>query len=605
MDPDGADTASQLVMVSGSGIGASGAPIAMANVDELAAGTRTSGGVHLHHSGGDLALLPLPVNPGDPRTAPFVQGDAVAVADTGTGDIEVTNDGGDLIVRGDVRAAGDGMMGAGGSVTLGVSDPDASIRFLTLGGTLLEAADDVTLDGDLELGSNGSIAAGGDVTFAGAVDTDSVLPIARDLEIVADGVVRFGGDVGSQRPLRSLAVDGATELAQDTSFRTVFESLFDTVDAAADDAAALSIVAGSVGFAGNLGANGRLRGVSVDSDVVLFTGDGAQTVEAGADGIALNPAGLSSPPPIANVGKVDGDLRLETTGALALGPNQKLTVDGTATLVGDSVTVGDVSAQAIDVQSDDFQVHAREGAAFLVPGVGLVPDGGPDLIANTITTTSAPTTTGAGNAPIFATASGAVDGAGAGSAQVFRLGRPVASADLVDASGFVIFDLGIALPDPEHETPEEPPPVDALDEPRPGDELAAGSARAPDADAVLAFLRCSEERGGQNARACAGAPGSPLDSERGDEIAQRHARIFGPSAEAQAARRLLAGDPDATGRDAVLRDLVALLAQIRLLGIDADAYPRVRDRLLGDALAGASREALLADIRAHARGVPL
>jgi hypothetical protein len=592
-----------MLLVSGSGIGAAGAPIVMANADELSAATFASGGVHLRNAaGGDVVLVALPIDPQAP--APFQVGDAVAVGDTGTGDIDVRNDAGDLILRGNVRASGDGTTG-GGSVALAVTDPDASIRFLAIGGGLVEASGDVAIDGAAELGTHTRVEAGGDVDFAGTVDSDSVIQVPRDLTVDPGGVVRFGGDVGSQRALRNLTVNGATELAQDTSFTTLFDTAFGAVDAASDDAAALSVVAANASFSGSLGATGRLRGVAIDSDAITFDGTGAQTVEAGADGIALNPAGLGSPPPRANLGKSDGDLRLETTGTLDVGPNNKLTVDGTATLVGASVIVGDVSAQAIDVQSADFQVRARESAPFLVPGLGLVPDQGPDLIADTISTTSAPVAVGAGSGPTFATVSGAVDGAGAGTAQVLWLDRPIESADLVDPANALapFLDLGIPTPDPGHESPEQAPPVVELEEARPGDEAAGGSALPPDAEAVLAFLRCTDEQGAERSRACAGAPGSALDSERGDEIAVRHARLFGGSAEAQAARRLLAG-ADGPERDTVLRDLVALLAQIRLLGIGADEYPQVRDRLLDGALAGGGREALLADLRTRARGIP-
>jgi filamentous hemagglutinin family protein len=605
MDPDGAGTTSQVLLVAGSGIGAPGAPIVMENADELGAGTRASGGVHVHHTaGGDLALAPLPFDPTNPRFAPFQLRDAIVVADAATGDIDVRNDAGDMIVRGNVRAAGDGTTG-GGSIALGVTDADAVIRFRTSGGNVVDASGDVTLDGDVEIGTNAAFAAGGDIDFTGAIDTDSELLVPRDVAIESDGVVRFGGDVGGQRPLRTLAVAGAVELAQDTTLRTVFETRLADVDAAADDAAALTVIAGSTVVGGNLGANRRLRGVSIDSDRIVFDAAGDQTVEAGADGIALDPAGLPAVQPRSNIGKLGGDLDLETTGTLDVGANNKLTVDGTARLAGATVIVGDVSAQAIEVQSGDFQIRTRDSGPFQLPGGDIATDGGTDLIADTISTTSAPVPIGGGNTPQFATVSGAVDGAGAGSARVLRLDAPVESADLVNASNPtspVFFDLGLPILDPDHETPE-PPPVVELEEVRPGDEAAGVSARAPDADAVLAFLRCAEEQGPGSARACAPAPGSPLDSERGDEIAQRHARLFGASAEAQAARRLLAGDPDATGRGTVLRDLVALLAQIRLLGIDAEGYARVRDRLLDDA--GAGRERLQADIRSQARGIPL
>jgi hypothetical protein len=120
----------------------------------------------------------------------------------------------------------------------------------------------------------------------------------------------------------------------------------------------------------------------------------------------------------------------------------------------------------------------------------------------------------------------------------------------------------------------------------------------------MAFLRCIEASGDASS-ACAVPAGAALDSERGSEIARRYARLFGSSANARTSRQLLASGSNRSERAGLLRDLATLLAQLRLLGMPQQAYEELRDELLEAARGDLQRERLLADLRAHARGIPL
>ncbi|MGH0030545.1 MAG: filamentous hemagglutinin N-terminal domain-containing protein [Myxococcota bacterium] len=649
MNAEATNPTGSLLLLAAEGVGTGANPIVTANVDSMVAGTRDAGGVHVRNTaGGDVTLLTNVLSQFYPA---FDARDGVAVA-AGPGDIELTNDTGGFLVDGDVRAPGD--MGSGGNVTVSVApgseilvaptlpavgDPTPGISAggdATLVGDVvfagasggLSAGGDADFQGEVDIGmSDGSIDAGGTVDFAGAVDllrdgvvnaggdvtfadrVDSVAVtlVPRNLTVTSGGVVRFGDDVGSQFELRNLTVDGELVLDQDTDFTVLQVATFlGDVDAAADDAAAMNLTAGDgATFSGQVGTNGRLSGLAVDTDLLVFDAVGDQSVVTGAGGIALDASGLTAPPTTASIGKSGGGLRLESVGGgVILGANQKLTVDGTADLVGDVVQVGDVNALDVAVDSPDFRIAARQPGQVQVPGLGLVPDEGTDLLANTISTTSAPTVVGAGLPPRIATVSGAVDGAGAGGLEVGTLDAPVTSASLVDPTGPTFFDLFIGVPDPGNETEPDPLPVVPLLPGRPGDDPPGGSALAPDADAVLAFLACSEQAGpGEATRDCAPANGSPLDSPRGEEIAQRYRRLFGPDDEARAARALM--EASSAAGSAVRRDVATLLAQLRLLGMQEAEYQRVRDDLLDEAAGADGRAALLSAVRAESRGLPL
>ena len=187
------------------------------------------------------------------------------------------------------------------------------------------------------------------------------------------------------------------------------------------------------------------------------------------------------------------------------------------------------------------------------------------------------------------------------------LDRLITDADLVDSSNPdapLFFDLGLAVSDPGDETPPRPPEVVELLPARIGDEEAWDPASQVAADTVMDFLRCSEAAHGVSG-ACATLPGSALDSERGVEIARRYTRLFGSSAEARTSRQLLASGSGRGERIALLRDLAILLAQLRLLGMPLPAYEGLRDELLEAVRGDLPRDALLADVHSHSRGIPL
>jgi filamentous hemagglutinin family protein len=602
-DPDDVLQAGRLRILAGSGIGDDLSPIVTQNLGDLLASVSTSGGIHLRNDAGGEMRLARDLALG-PNALHVLDGDDDGVL----GDIHVVNLAGDLVVAGAVIAA-DEDIDDSGSVTLSVMDPAAVIRFEDPTVARVEASVDVDFDGPVELRFDAEVVAGGDVGFGDTIDSDAAAMVTRNLVVDAGGATSFEGDVGSGFQLRNLTVVGDTVLSEDRSFRALQTLSFGDVNADSDDAAAMTAAGERVRFSGDVGRAGRLLGLVVDSDTITFDATGEQFVVTGDGGIGLDTGGLAAPSTVANIGKSGGDLELDTEGSLDIGPNQKLTVDGVARLIGATVRVGDVSAHEIHVESADFQLRARESANFFDPTTGTLPDGGPDLVANVITATSAPTVFGAGRAPRFGTLSGVVGDAGSGGFDVITIAAPVTPAALVEGSNPdapTFFDLGLAIADPGNETEASPLPVTPLLPARPGDRPPGGAAVPPGSTEVQAFLRCTEraDRGG-SARPCAGAPGSPLDSERGDDIAQRYARLFGDSPEAAAARQLLAGDPDREERDGVLRDVASLLAQLRLLGMGLADYESLRDQLLDTARGETPRDDLLADVRAHGRGLPL
>ena len=372
-----ADLAGGLIASSATGFGAAGNPIVTEGGGPLAVNNVESGGVVVRSEGsGDLVLSRIE-DPANPSGATV----------TGV------------------------FAGKSGDIVLQV-DPGSRIVLDALPGfTVVEAEDgDVTFDGAVTLRADSMISAGGDVTLLGTVDTDASMTTSagtrvRSLTVSAAGLTRLTQDLGATLALRDVNFVGDVQVEGDRNLvatnRVSFEG---DVFAPSDDAGSLAILSGrSVTFGGHVGEDdagmgGRLSGFSIARNAdppfseslpdpfVFFTNNGEdQHVRTGAGGLRFSPSGRLSIPATASVAKNEGDLLLESTGGtIDFGSFEKLTVGGRVDLIGDSVTIGDVSALELHVQSDTASVRTRPPAQVLMPSGGFVKDGGTDLIANVI-----------------------------------------------------------------------------------------------------------------------------------------------------------------------------------------------------------------------------
>src|SRR5207247_10112576 len=126
-------------------------------------------------------------------------------------------------------------------------------------------------------------------------------------------------------------------------------------------------------------------------------------------------AGRASVPIDASIAKPTGNLTLTSReGSLILGDREKLSAGGSLALAGkNTVRFTDLSALDIAVTSPDIQIFSRESGPVVLPDRAVFTDGGTDVLANTVSFSSAPVAVGSGPAPRIATLSGAAQNAGA------------------------------------------------------------------------------------------------------------------------------------------------------------------------------------------------
>ncbi|HXK23122.1 MAG TPA: filamentous hemagglutinin N-terminal domain-containing protein [Myxococcota bacterium] len=622
-------TAGGLAAVASQDIGLQGDPIVTVGSSRVAAQSLQSGGVFLRNDGaaGDTLTVGAVSQGGN------LVGSGVSTA-AGAGNIELENTVGNLVLERSVQTSGDTSHN-GGNVTLRV--PSGSHIVFNSPPAIFDADANgkLTFDGDVTLMQDSRVRSRqGNVEFDGAIDTDSdptLVNRVRSLGVVAcdakesctrapgtKGDIQISHDIGVTKDLRGLVFDGNVVLSGGARsiVTTNLLSFLGDVNADGTDSASLDIQAGPrVDFNGDVGtgANGRLARLSIarNSDppftvelpdpLVVFGGDAAQTVQTGAGGIAFTPAGLTQIPDRAKVAKRNGDLTLTSSGGtIDFGLNQKLTVQGTATIDADHVLLGDVSALGLNVTSPDAKVRARAPGKVLLQVGGTVEDQGTDIIANTVSFSSDVGVEGTGPTPRIATQSGHADGAG--TLPVRTLPNPVQTSDLTRGRNLsTVLDLTLLPTELPNETPQRGPTVSEIVPLRRGDQSAAGSALPPGAEVTLAYLRCTAESRGD----CPVAPGSPLDSPRGRQLAADSARLLGGSPEARDLRAALARlDPSA------LRELAVFLTEVRLLGLSEAEYQSVRDSLYREILAdhgpdAPDARAFARAVESQARGVPL
>jgi filamentous hemagglutinin family protein len=613
MNADGVSGAGTVTLLGGAGVGAAGNPLEFQNGNGLAAGSN-EGSIHLRQTaGGDVQLFGI---------LPTTFGTESALAVGTDGDIDFENAAGNVNILGSIRTSMDDMGNAG---NIRLASPGGEIVFVAIGtspdGETVATANDaevvsegsVVFEDPVRLFRNASVSSGEGVEFMNTIDSG---PALRNLVVEGPGTTRLNADVGSDSRLRDFRVESDLVLAAiddpmtpdvdegDMSITVSRDVRFGgDVDADVADATSVTITApSSVELGGNVGVGTRVSGLTIDSGSVRFTNDGvAQQVAAGDAGILINVAGRSVVPQTATIGKAEGDLSFTTPGAIDFGPNEKASAGGTLELVGASVRGGDFSAVDLIVDAPTIEIRTRAAGSVLRSDGGIVPDLGVDWIANTITTSSVPVVlTGGGAAPEAATLDGTVAGAGMGSIAVATLPRAITPGDLVNDG--TPLDLSLPIADSGNEVPLRGLPVEPLREAQTSNNNATGTAEAPAADRVLDDLRCAA---GATGTCPPPAPGSPLDTPRGEELRERYARLFGDSDAARRSRGLLAGDPSTAETGGALRDFATLLIQARLLGLGQGEYETFRDALLAEAGTPEQREALLAGVRRYGRGVAL
>jgi hypothetical protein len=374
------------------------------------------GDFHLEsQDGGDLVITGVDVpDPSDVFGNTIEQTAIGVVGRAGSGDVSLANPSGRIVlgaIEVGTPTTPPGHVIAGGSVSFEAPVEIENAQFV-----------EVDTDGDpdtreVQAVNPGSIAAGGDIAFAGTIETadDNIAhPAAGDpvadqavnasLRVDAGGVVSFGGDVGTTNtnPLarldttRAVLPEGAPRHFQ--AGELIFRGGLDGPAAAIlqGDPTALSgdDPRSSVAFGGDVGAGQALGRLEVHADDIDFTvpdgsGASATTVVTGDGGILLD-TGNTETQPVATITDTAGNLRFQTSGAFELGEHDKLSAVGALSIAANQVTVGDLSASTISVQSPSIQIRTREAAAVERPDGSTVMDGGVDWTADSITASSQP-----------------------------------------------------------------------------------------------------------------------------------------------------------------------------------------------------------------------
>jgi hypothetical protein len=402
------DPATPLTLIAGDGIGTGGAPIAIRGGGELTAlnapriddgdpsttnklDPAAHSGIFVHNTGsGDLTLA-------NGRNLFGIQVTA------GDGDIEITNDAGDLLVQTAVQTkpiptpaatpGGDPIdNGPGGDNTFTVNpgnqvvlDPRLIVNLSS--GVSIASGGKQNYNGDVALERNIAIAANGGVAVVGGLDSQDAATPHSLTATIADGTtfaVRDG--VGAQHPLGALTLSSTLVGADDGPLvldtPTVTTTGSQTYRADLSLAQQTSLTGGAVEFGGDV--TSATAGLAVNAaDEVLFSAAGDQSVTTAGN---LTFAGRASVPIDASIAKPTGNLTLTSSGgSLILGDREKLSAGGSLALAGNTVRFTDLSALDIAVTSPDIQIFSRESGPVVLPGVReIFTDGGTDLLANTV-----------------------------------------------------------------------------------------------------------------------------------------------------------------------------------------------------------------------------
>ena len=383
--------------------------------------------------GQPASAVDLVVASDDPLELSGLANDDFALDVDGAGGIVVTQVEPDIgnapLLDGGVSAGRDLALETVGVLVLGSSESTEPVVLsagrdvsLTTGGVVVdnvhaiasseEVIDPMTQEvvnviGVQEIVNDAAVIANRDILIGGSLDTATGASVHASVELRGERATTFGGDVGMSSPLRRLEVLDAELGTTGTTDRRIFvvgEGAFlgkidgeGTAEFATDASALADPEDEQLLFGGNVGSGSDLEGFQADSRLVVFTT--AESVRTGSEGIEINTNRdlMGNIPGRATVGDRNGNLTLESEGAIELGPLHKLSAVGNLRIHSDmSVSVGDLNANKIVIDSPSIQMLQREAGTVDVeidgeltePPVGD-PDRGVDWVANQIRTTSA------------------------------------------------------------------------------------------------------------------------------------------------------------------------------------------------------------------------
>jgi filamentous hemagglutinin family protein len=593
----------------------------------IASGTN----VDVANAGGLIALAAGDVGTVDAplRTSAF-GGTTLALAGAaGSGDFRVVNETGSLAIQ-TIHVAGvDGgqdldvslsQIVAAGDVALAnhgrdivfeaIEQPETPVPHVHSGGDQTYDTSPAILGGtagSVKLGADAALVAGGSVTFSNDVDSKDATP--RDLTVTATGKTTFGGNVGNTAPLDQLTVTDALFTGGVAHTVKAAGIDFGAIDGP-DALALLGQGAGSrIVIRNGVGTVSPLASFSADAERIEFgTRVSNGVVVTSADWIAAGDVNLNTVNPststTATIADTHGGLTIASTGNVTMGRGEKLSsaaglvihADGTATL-------GDLSATELTVDAAAIDILRRAAGQVELPDGGFVPDNGVDWVANDIVTNVVPTSAAFGGfaAPIFVLGSGGID---LGGAIPFDVIRFTPALDEIVAANFGPSDRTLdltglgprAVSDARNDLPRVAPPVLPGMAARRGEEPPTPP-RAVSGEEVIGALHCRTAADEPCAPPAIGD--DPLASERAREIVSRYRALvaseagrdglvsaFAPFAaqglEPDVLPHALASDPGLGSARARIGELAVTLAQIELLGLDAEQGERVRRAVASD-----------------------
>ncbi|MDH3283967.1 MAG: hypothetical protein OEQ13_04440, partial [Acidobacteriota bacterium] len=511
-----------LALVATEGIGAAGDPIVTTGIGNVAGATNL-GGFYLDANVGTLRIAQVP-EPVDPPVGGLEE---PSVGITAGQDVTLRNSGGSIAFAADFDGA-----------------------HVTSGGDQRYEATAIVLEGDTALVSDGG------VDFGSGIDPD--VDVEASLDVSADGTIRFGGAIGTDRPLASLTTSGsgvavleagAVNTTGTQDFGTGVDLPVDTVFHATgvnaggeevngqirfggtlDGPGGAKIrTPGKVSFGGSIGSGTRLAELAVHDDRIdaadiEFTS--GSVVRVGSGGIRLNPMGRTTIPDVATIYNGAGSLSFDTDAAFEVGHREKISVAGDLRITAERVRVGDVNALSLAVNASDVAIRPRAPGPVLLANGTTVTDDGTAVLANTMVFSITPEideefTSDDNGVVTLASQSGEVRTPGPRlTAFEVRLiddgGTGLGAADFVNAEGVVLDFTATgpaAVDDPVTAIPRRQPTVTELTRPRFGIDQPVAASTRPTFDAVLAFLDCADV-GGAATPAClapaAGGGGQPL-----------------------------------------------------------------------------------------------
>lgn len=619
----------QLLLFGGEGIGSSEAPIRTRG-SVILAGVSGEGDFQFVHDGPGLLRLGEVLIP-DP-TLPEIENSSIGVFVIGEGSMSLENTAGPILFAGVENEA---LVQTGGAQTYRSA---------------------------VEIESTSLLIAGTQILFERSVDTAPFAEELPELSITAFESAEFRQAVGGTRALGELAISevGTTrilggsvtsegtqtygnpvEFVGATEFRAT--DAFDMEGGLArsgavefgstlDGADALLVLADSgVLFGGDVGTSTRPAALIVETPGGIEFG--ASQVLVGMGGIELDPVGRIFVPEVATLFKRSGSLSFDTPGNFRIGRREKFSVGGDLEIRAVDVTVGDIAAEGLYIDSSSLTFLGREPGLVLQPDGSTLMDQGVDYVADRISLTARPVADdGAADYPdpTFATQDGALSVPGEPTPFAIRLfdshggsvsGTLAAGGPAPDGEGVgPMLDLVGTGPratlDPATQIPRPPPEtwmptiVASAEVPR------AWQIAELEADEVYAFLRCSPDGHGASDDCSAARTeddaertgSTALDTPRARTIARDYqaltadpARRSAGLADLHEAIRAYHGAVDSGASYSTISDFLehspkyhvafdylasidSLLTELRLLDLGERVFLSVREKIVSDLL---------------------